>query len=263
MKRPTEAGYSLLEVLVVASVVALIAAGTFAVYDASNRIYQRATALEDAQLRARAGLALMVTDLRLIGAYWTGATGAGSAIVSATPTSISFMADVNGESVHDNIDAATAAPAQAGASAVTIDAPPSRVVRIFNTYANPALNDFVYVAHGSRREVGQVTSLSGSTLTLARPLASTYPAGSLVRSVEKVTYALNPATGKLTRAVGGSGALTVVNDVAALAMTYFDGRHPGSLTSDPSRIREIHIALTTAADDHGTRAMTSRVRLRN
>ena len=96
MSAPRESGYSLVELLVVAAVVGLIAAGTFAVYEASQQAYRRATALEDAQLRARAGLALMAGDLRLIGAYWTGAVGAGPAILGATETSISFMADVNG-----------------------------------------------------------------------------------------------------------------------------------------------------------------------
>jgi prepilin-type N-terminal cleavage/methylation domain-containing protein len=256
-------GYSVVELLVVTAVVGLIAAGTLGVYQTSQHVYQRATALEDAQLRARAGVALMVRDLQLIGAYWTGAGGAGPAILAASDTSITFMADVNGETVNNGVDMTTVTATRPGATAVTLSASATRLKDAFNMYTSPALNDFLYIASGNRREVRQVTGITGSTVSLTTPITGSYPAGSLVRAVEKVTYAFNSTTRTLTRSVGGSGAQGVINQVSALAMSFFDGHHPGAATSDLPRIREIRVSLTTVADDGTPRTMVSRVRVRN
>ena len=263
MSTARDDGYSLVELLVVTAVVGVIAAATFGVFRTSQQVYRRASALEDAQLRARAGLALISGDLRLIGAYWTGAAGGGPAIIDATPTSITFMADVNGDSISNGVEMTTATVTRPGATTLTLGASATRVGSAFNTYTSPALNDFVHVASGSRREVRQIASITGSTLTLTAPIGGNYPSGSPVRAVEKVTYALNPSTRGLTRSVGGSGAQTFINQVSALAMTYFDGHHPGAETSDLTRIREIRISVTTEADDGTRRTMASRVRVRN
>lgn len=263
MNAARDSGYSLVELLVVLGVVAMIAAGTYGVYETSQRVYLRATTAEDAQLRARAGLALMTTDLRLIGSYWTGAGGSGPAILGATETSITFMADVEGRTVNNGVEMKTSGLSRSGARAVTLNASATRVTDAFRTYTASALNDFLYVASGSRHEVQQIAATDGSTLTLAGSLTGTYPAGSLVRAVERVTYAFNPTARSLTRAVGGSGAQTVINEVSGLALSYFDGRHPATATSDPARIREIRLSFTTHADDGTPRTMTSRVRVRN
>ena len=258
-----ESGYSLVEMLVVLGVVAMIATATFSVYETSQRVYLHAMAAEDAQLRARAGLALMAADLRLVGSYWSGAGASSPAILTATDTGVTFMADVESRTVQNGVEMTTSAAARSGARAVSVNAPPSRVADALRTYTASSLNDFLYIANGNRHEVHQIVSIDGATVMLGTPLRGSYPSGSLVRSVERVTYAFNPAARSLTRAVGGSGAQTVINDVSALALSYFDGRHPAALTSDPARIREILLSFTTHADDGTPRTMTSRVRVRN
>lgn len=261
MKR--DGGYSLAEALVVTAVVGLMAAALFGVYEVSERAYRRASSLEDAQRGARAGLDRMATELRLIGVYWTGAAGAGPAIVDAAPARITFMADVKADTVRGGQETTTAARADAGTTALLVSSTARQTAEAFNVYRDRALNDFVYVARGATREVRPLAAVVGSTLALAAPLAHAYPAGSLVRSVERVTYAFDPATESLTRSVGGSGAQTIVDRVTDLTLTYLDGQHPPAATTDPARIREIRISLTTRGPAEGLRTVTSSVRLRN
>lgn len=255
-------GYSLVELLVVLAVSSAILAALFGVHRASLEVHARATALEDAQLGARAGLDRMTTELRLVGAYWAGAARAGPAIIAADRRSIAFMADVNGDSARGDAETTTVTAAVAGSTTVSVTGPARHVADAFDVYANRALNDFVSIASGATREVRQLVAVAGTTLTLAAPLDASYPAGSVVRSVERVTYRFDPATGKLTRSVGGSGADTIVDGVVDLAITYFDGRNPPAVVADADRIREIDVRLTTARDGR-QRTMTSRVRIRN
>jgi prepilin-type N-terminal cleavage/methylation domain-containing protein len=258
---PTARGFTLAELLIVLAIAALIAAGLLGVHQTSLQAHARATALHEAQLGARAGLDRMATELRLIGAWWTDA--AGPAILAAGPTSVTFMGDVNGDTVHDGIETTTTAAVPAGTSRLSLTGAMDQIADSFNVYVNPALNDFVAITSGARREVAQVAALDGTTVVLATPLASAYPAASVVRSVERVTYAFDPAKRKLTRSSGGSGADTIVDDVVAVVLEYLDGRHPPAPTTDPPRIREIRVSVTVEASGGARRAVTSRVRLRN
>lgn len=265
MRHYTKAeGYTLVELLIVMAIVGLVAAAVLGVYQVSQDIYIRATALEDAQLGARAGLDRMTSELRLIGAYWSGATGAGSAITAATATSISFMADVNGDTVVNNAETTVAAGTTASGATVQVSGTALQADDAFNVYQqSPALNDYVYIANGAKREVKQISVLVGTTLTLVAPaLTTTYPAGSLVRSVETVTY--NFAANSLTRSVGGSGNDTIIDNVTGLTLTYLDanGINLGA-APPPASIREIQMSLTTQGADGSRRTMTSRVRPRN
>lgn len=264
MRRFTKAeGYTLVELLIVMAIVGMVAAAILGVYQVSQDIYIRATALEDAQLGARAGLDRMASELRLIGAYWSGATGAGSAITAATATSISFMADVNGDTVVNNAETTVAAGTTASGATVQVSGTAPQADDAFNVYQSPVLNDYVYIANGAKREVKQISVLAGTTLTLVAPaLTTTYPAGSLVRSVETVTY--NFAANSLTRSVGGSGNDTIIDNVTGLTLTYLDanGINLGA-APPPASIREIQMSLTTQGADGSRRTMTSRVRPRN
>lgn len=104
MRRYTKAeGYTLVELLIVMAIVGMVAAAILGVYQVSQDIYIRATALEDAQLGARAGLDRMASELRLIGSYWVGAPcGLPNcpAITAATATSITFLADVDADTLN-------------------------------------------------------------------------------------------------------------------------------------------------------------------
>jgi len=283
MRRHTRAeGYTLVELLIVMAIVGMVAAGIVGVYQVSQGIYTRATALEDAQLGARAGLDRMASELRLIGSFWVGASGAGNAITAATPTSITFMANVDDRSVINGAEA-TPNPTATGTS-VPLSLSATATADAFKVYvANPDVNnDYIYIANGGRREVKRITAINSNTLTLASDLSSSYPAaGSLVRDVKRITYTrdavANPPT--LTRSQGGSGNDTIVDNVVGLTFTYFDtaggvlGANPDLVARcaggilgpnpDPSLIREIQIALTVQGADGSQRCMTTGVRPRS
>jgi prepilin-type N-terminal cleavage/methylation domain-containing protein len=265
MRRHTKAeGYTLVELLIVVAIVGMVAAGILGVYQVSQGIYTRATGLEDAQSGARAGLDRMASELRLIGSFWVGASGAGNAITAATSASITFMADVNGDTVVNNAETTVAAGTTASGTTVQVSGTATQAADAFNVYPqSPALNDYVYIAKGGRREVKQISVLAGTTLTLVAPaLTTTYPAGSLVRSVEIVTY--NFAANSLTRSVGGSGNDTIIDNVTGLTLTYFDANGTSlGASPPPASIREIQMSLTTQGADGSRRTMTSRVRPRN
>lgn len=275
MRRYTKAeGYTLVELLIVMAIVGMVAAAIFGVYQVSQDIYTRATALEDAQLGARAGLDRMASELRLIGSFWVGASGATSAIITETsppspsPTRITFMANVDDSSVINGAEA-TPNPTATGTS-VPLSLSATATADAFKVYvANPDVNnDYIYIANGGRREVKRITAINGSTLTLApppeTPLSSAYPAGSLVRDVKRITYTRDAVANRLTRSQGGSGADPVVDNVVGLTFTYFDAVG-GALGTNPtaSAIREIQMSLTTQGADGSRRTMTSRVKPRN
>ena len=273
MRRFTKTeGYTLVELLIVIAIVGMVAAGIVGVYQVSQDIYTRSSSLEAAQLGARAGLDRMASELRLIGSFWVGASGAGNAITTATPTSITFMANVDDNSVINGAEA-TPSPTTTGNS-VPLSITAGQTGDAFKVYEPPneALNDYIYIANGGRREVKRITDINGSTLTLASALSSPYPAaGSLVRDVKIITYTRNavatstcPALTCLTRSQGGSGADPVVDNVVGLTFTYFD-TVGGALGTNPtaSAIREIQMSLTTQGADGSRRTMTSRVKPRN
>lgn len=270
VKPSSDSGYTLIELLLTMAILGIVGAGIFMVYRVFDETYIRAASLEMAQLGVRAGLDRMTSELRLIGAYYAGVAGAGNAIVDATPTSITFMSDVNGETVIDGAETTVATGTIATGDAVTVSGSATQAASAFNVYASPnnTLNDFVYIANGATREVRQIQSREGTNLTLTTALAAVYPGGAIVRSVERVTYAFNAGSNTLTRSVGGGGPDTIVGDdtlrVTGLTLIYLDAAGINLGAAPPlTQIREIQISLITQGADGSRRTMTSRVRPRS
>ncbi|MDD5558820.1 prepilin-type N-terminal cleavage/methylation domain-containing protein [Candidatus Methylomirabilis sp.] len=262
MKRvPETEGYSLVELLIVLAIAGLIGGAILGVYQVSQGIYTRATALEDAQLGARAGLDRMANELRLIGSYWVGANGAGNAITAASPASITFMANVDDSSVINGVEATATAFT---ANTVSLSLSATATADAFKIYADPnsGLNDYIYIADGGTRDVRQITGIGGSTLTIASPLSSAYPVGSLVRDVKTITYTRNAGANTLTRRQGGANADTIIDNVTNLTFTYFSADGV-TQTADAALIREIRIDLTVQSPDGSARRMTTRVKPRS
>lgn len=265
-------GYSLIELLITLAIAGLIGGAVVGVYKVSQDTYIRASSLESAQDGARAGLDRMANELRLVGSYWVGASGAGNAITAASPTSITFMANVNDSYMSAaNALEATATNNVAG-TAVSLSISASDTADAFKVYQNSTLNDYIYIANGGTREVKQINSINGNTLTLTSAPGSNYPVGSLVRDVKTITYTRNtnatstcPALTCLTRTQGGDAADPIIDNVTVLTFTYFD-TVGGALPASPPNlglIREIRIDLTVQSPDGSARYMTTRVKPRS
>lgn len=260
METPTsDSGYSLAELLVATATAGLLMAGVFGVYQASQQSYGVATAQEEALLFARAALDRMASDLRTLGAGWA---KPGGAILSASPTNITFLADVNGDTLDsEGIDLTLAEDAPSGATVVRVSASASRGF---------SKEEFLQIADGAVMENRLVTSVAGRTLTLESGLSTSYPAGSIVRSVETVSYALD-AGGTLRRTVGGSGAQPLANGVRSLTLSYWDESDPPreifpATQADRDAIRQITVRLTVLLPGGGSsaaRTIEASVRPRN
>ena len=269
MRRVTETkGYSLIELLIVLAIAGLIGGAILGVYRVSQDTYIRASSLEAAQVGARSGLDRMANELRLIGSYWVGANGAGNAITAASQNSITFMANVDDSSVINGVEATATAFT---ANTVTLSLNAAVTADAFRVYADPnsGLNDYIYIADGGTRDVRQITGIDGNTLTIASPLSSTYPAGSLVRDVKTITYTRNAVATStcqpltcLTRRQGGANAEAIVDNVTNLTFTYFSADGV-TQTADAALIREIQVALTVQSPGGSVRRMTTRVKPRS
>ena len=258
-RRANDPGFTLIELLIALAIGSMIATGLVTIFQATQSQVSHAASLEDAQTTARVSLDQMVTELRLIGSYWSGISGVGNAITEATSSSLTFMADVDGDTLTGSTE--TTLTADSTSTMLTVSGNASA----FNTYATSSGNDYVYVGTGGTRELKQVASVSGSNITLASALANAYPAGSSVRSVEKVSYVFDASAKTLTRTLGGGSADTVLDNVTALTFTYFDnaGAALAATPTDLSAIKEIRVSLTTRGTGGDVRTMTSRVRVRN
>jgi prepilin-type N-terminal cleavage/methylation domain-containing protein len=248
-----QAGYGLVEMLVAVAIVGFVLAAVFVALDVSQRSFTSASALADAQVGARVAIDRMVAELRLIGSSYRGATGAGAAISAATATSITFIGDIDADSVAGNADAV----ATGTSTGTTI------VLSVANS--GFTVNESAYIANGGTREVRPIGGVAGATLTLDTALSGTYPAGSIVRSVETVTYTYDATTKTLTRTAGSSTETTAEN-LVGFTLTYFDGSNPPVQTTDLTQIREIEVKVTiegTGGTAGSRRVLTARVRPRS
>jgi prepilin-type N-terminal cleavage/methylation domain-containing protein len=254
-------GYTLAELLVVTAILGMVVAATLGVYQVSQQSYILAASLEDAQLGARAGLDRMATDLRLIGAFGVLVDGAPPPVTVATRTRITFRGDIDADTVTGTHAETTGAAAAGGADTASVDVPAGvTAAEAFKP------GELLYIAgtDGVTREARAISAVAATAISLDTPLTSGFPEGSLVRSVETVTYDVSGS--RLRRTVGAGGADTIVDNVTDLALTYFEEGSPPaeildtSAQTDRDRIREIRISLTTTGRGGTRRTLTSRIR---
>lgn len=256
IRRTKVEGYTMVELLIALAIAGVIGGAIVGVYRVSQDTYIRASSLEAAQLGARAGLDRMANELRLIGSYWVGASGAGNAITAALPGSITFQADVDADTLNAAGQEITlTAAAASGSNSISVN-------RTTGTIGDNAFTagEWVLVANGATREVKQIGSgyTSGLSIPLTAPLTSSFsgpPQPATVRSVETITYDLNGTS--LRR-----NSLGIVDNVTNLAFTYF-GADGVTQTANAALIREIQVALTVQGPDGSARRMTTRVKPRS
>lgn len=256
MRLNSEDGFSLAELMVGIALVGIVSLSTVQLIRVCMQTFTRAASLESSQTGTRAGLNGIATDLRYIGSYWVDTAGA--AITSATTTSLTFRGDVDGNTLDANggettlVDAAAAGSTQVTVTSTT------------DPYGSASFGagGFMFVASGANREAIQITGVAGTVISFAQPgLAKSYPVGSVVRSVETVTYAFNPSpTGTLTRSINGAAASVIVDNVSGLVFTYYDGSNPAVTTANLSSIRQINVSVAVTQKDGNARTMATRIR---
>lgn len=240
-----QAGFTLVEMLVTIAILGFAMAAIVGLYQATQRTTSFALAGEDAQTSTRAALDLIVNDLRLINAGRSMPASPSGFITTATATSITFLGDVNQDTLDltdpKNPKDATTTGANAGATTITV-----------SSATGFAPGKWLYVADGSIDENVQITGVAGTTLALAAGLGKSYPANSIVRSVESVTWGWNAGSQSLCRSVGGgctapfSNDLTVATNVKAFQLRYFkaDGTELVSPVGPLDDIRRIRVSMT-------------------
>lgn len=242
-----EQGFSLAELLIVTAILPMMMAAVFLVYQGSQRIYLRSSSLEAAQAETRFGIDTLARDLRLIGSYCTGAC---APITALSSSSITFWGDIDGDTVIGDVETTTVGSTL-----------PATTVVVSGSANAFAVGEFLSINDGAVREVLQIAAVAGSTITLSAALSNTYPAGSVVRTVERVTYTYDAAARTLTRTVPGLPGGAIAENVTNFTLSYFNSAQ--APTSDPTQVREIRISLMNQGTDGGRRTMVSTVRPRN
>lgn len=226
-----EGGYSLMELLVVCAIFGLIAAGSLGLYRVTQQTYTMASGLVDSQSEARAAIDRLVADLRLAGSSVVGATAAPTAVTSASSSAITFLADIDGDTLASGAEATASS---ASGTSVSV-----------SSATGFSANEYLYIASGITREVRQISSISGTTLTLSASLSSSFSSGSIVRSVESVAWTYSSGAQTLTRQVGSSTAETIASTVSSFTLTYYDSSN--NTTTTASSIRRIKVNLTVGS----------------
>lgn len=264
MARPnSEAGFTLVELLIVATVLAFTMAAVFGIYQVTQRSILFSAAGEEAQVSTRAVLDRIIFDLRMIN---NGRTVWPNAITAATTASITFLSDIDNDTLTAaGVDATTTALADVGANQVPV-----------SSTAGFSAGEQLFILDNPVSETRAITGIGGNNLTLGTALTNWYSSGSIVRSAETVYYAWdqNPLGGNLCRSVGAACTFTdadiIATGVTNFQLTYLNstGGTIANTATQPNRdlIRAIQVSisvLSRSGDQVVTRTMAATVRPRN
>jgi len=242
-------GFSLTELLVSCGVLGMVMATVGGVIATGSQISNDGENRAQAQQAARAGM-LMEEDLRLAG---SGFPPAAIKISAATPTSVSFWADLLAASSRLTVNA------NANATALTVaDASGFRA------------GDVIYLINTDQYSTVTVSSASGTTISLASGAPLAYGQGVQVGRPKLIRFAWDSVSTLLKDSGEGAGLQPLASGVTAFSLTYFDGADqvipPARLAANLGSIRRIVVTLTTQAGDSvdsRTFNLTSSVRPRN
>lgn len=245
-------GLTLVEILIASSIFLVLLFGIYSVFESSRTTVAAGEGKADIQQNARVAMELMGQDLRLVGYGFP--TGAG-AVTAATPTSMTFWADLT------NASTILLNPVNPGDTTLTVQ-----------NASGIQRGDIIYLINGGQSEQVTVASVIPGTTSVTASSGATaaYPAGAQVTRPKLITYSLNAGTISKDDGEGG-GLHPLAYDVQALQFRYFDGNDveivPGNLAADLANIRRISIAITMQSPPGlvtgQAYTLTSDVRVRN
>jgi prepilin-type N-terminal cleavage/methylation domain-containing protein len=243
-------GFSLTELLVSCSVLGMVMAAVGGVITTGTQISTDGENRAQAQQAARAGM-IMEEDLRLAGA---GFPPAAIKITAATPTSVSFWADLTATSTRLTADANTN-----DATLTVTDA------------SGFMAGDVIYLINTDQYSTVTVSSAAGTSIMLTSPgVPRPYAQGVQVGRPKLVRFVWDNVNTLLKDAGTGTGLQPLATGVTSLNLTYFDGNDvvipPAGLAGSLGTIRRIVVTLTARAGgsvESRTFNLTSSVRPRN
>jgi prepilin-type N-terminal cleavage/methylation domain-containing protein len=243
-------GFSLTEMLVSCGILGMVLAAVGGILTTGTQVSQDGNSRAEAQQAARAGM-IMEEDLKLIGA---GFPPAAVKITAATPTSITFWADLTGSS--------TTLTANANVNAMSLTVADA---------SGFAPGDVIYLINTDQYSTVTVTSAAGNTINLTAPgLPVAYSQGVQVGRPKLIQFAWNGVNTIFKDAGNGGGLQPLATGVTACTLTYFDATDlviaPGALPGNLGNIRRIVVSLTaqsTGSQETRSFGLTSSVRPRN
>ena len=250
MKLRDNRGFSLTELLVSCGVLGMVLAAVGGVIVTGTKVSQDGDSRAQAQQAARAGM-IMEEDLKLTGA---GYPPAAVKITAATPTSVSFWADLTG--------ASTTLTANASVGDTTLN--------VANA-SGFAAGDIIYLINTDQFSTVTVGSAVGTVITIGAPgVPVAYSQGVQVGRPKLVRFVWDNVNTIFKDAGTGWGLQPLATGVTACALTYFDVNDiaipPGSLPGNLGNIRRIVVTLTAqspGSQEQRTFSLTSSVRPRN
>ena len=243
-------GFSLTELLVSCGVLGMVLAGVGGVLATGVQVHQDGDSRAQAQQAARAGM-IMEEDLKLAGA---GFPPAAVKITAATPTSVSFWADLTG--------ASTTLTANANTGDTTLN--------VANA-SGFAAGDVIYLINTDQFSTVTVGSAAGTVITIAPPgVPVAFSQGVQVGRPKLIRFVWDSVNTIFKDAGLGAGLQPLATGVTACALTYFDVNDvaipPLSLAANLGNIRRMVVTLTAQSagnQEQRTFSLTSSVRPRN
>jgi len=243
-------GFSLTELLVSCGVLGMVLAAIGGVLVTSTQVSQDGDSRAQAQQAARARM-IMEEDLKLTGA---GYPPAAVKITAATPTSISFWADLTGAS-----------------TTLTVNASVNDTTLNVANASGFAAGDVIYLINTDQFSAVTVSSAVGTVIMIAAPgLPVAYARGVQVGRPKLIRFVWDNVDTIFKDAGTGGGLQLLATGVTACALTYFDVNDvvipPGALPGNLGNIRRIVVTLTAQSagnQEQPTFSLTSSVRPRN
>ncbi|MFQ5533130.1 MAG: PilW family protein, partial [Candidatus Methylomirabilales bacterium] len=245
-------GLTLVEILIATGIFLVLLFGIYSIFESSRTTHAAGDARVDVQQNARLAMEITATDLRLAGYGFPPGAGA---ITAATPTSISFWADLTN-----------------GSTILTSDVSPGDATLTVEDTGGIKVGDIIYLINGAQSEQLTVSVVGPGTNTVAvtSGAVAAYPAGAQVTRPKLIAYSLNGGSVQKDDGEGG-GVQPLADNVQTLQFRYFDESDveipAGSLAANLANIRRIRILVTVQSPPGWVRpqayTLRSDIRVRN